>query len=100
MRLTQTFLAGSLLALISSVALAQEALTGTVTMVNRISGTITIQPTPSSTESATVGANTGGTAEQFKVQTSMLNNVHAGDRVTFSVSETGGTKTITKLEKK
>jgi len=26
--------------------------------------------------------------------------VHAGDKVTFSVSESGGTKTITKLEKK
>ena len=99
MRLTQTFLAGSLLALISSVALAQEALTGTVTMVNRISGTITIQPTPSGTESATVGA-AGGTAEQFKAQGSMLTTVHAGDKVTFSVSESGGTKTITKLEKK
>ena len=100
MRLTQTFLAGSLLTLISSVTLAQEALTGTVTMVNRISGTIAIQPAQSGTESATVGANTGGTAEQFKVQAGMLTNLHAGDRVAFSVSETGGTKTITKIEKR
>ena len=99
MRLTQTFLAGSLLALISSVTLAQEALTGTVTMLNRINGTITIQLTPSGTESATVGA-AGGTAELFKVQAGMLTAVHAGDKVTFSVSETGGTKTITKIEKK
>ena len=29
----------------------------------------------------------------------MLNTLHAGDKVTFSVSETGGTKTITKIEK-
>ena len=100
MRLTQTFLAGSLLALISSVTLAQEALTGTVTMVNRISGTITIQPTQSGAENATVGANTGAVAEQFKVQAGMLNNVHAGDRVTFSVSDAGGAKTITKIERK
>ena len=100
MRLAKTALAGSLLALIGSVALAQEALTGTVTMVNRISGTITIQPTQSGTESATVGANTGGTAEQFKVQAGMLTSLHAGDRVTFSVSEAGGTKTITKIDKK
>lgn len=99
MKLTQTFLAGSLLALVSSGALAQEALTGTVTMLNRISGTITIQPTPKGTESATVGA-AGGTAEQFKVQAGMLTALHAGDRVTFSVSETGGTKTITKIEKR
>jgi cold shock CspA family protein len=100
MRLTQTFLAGSLLMLVSSVTLAQEALTGTVTMVNRISGTVTIQPAQSGTESATVGASTGGTAEQFKVQAGMLNNLHAGDRVTFSVGEAAGTKTITKIEKR
>ena len=99
MRLTQTFLAGSLLALISSATLAQEALTGTVTMLNRINGTITIQLTPPGTESATVGA-AGATAELFKVQAGMLTPIHAGDKVTFSVSETGGTKTITKIEKK
>lgn len=96
MRLARTVLAGSMLAVVSSVTLAQQApLTGTVTTINRISGTITIQQT----QSGTVGANTGGTSEQFKVQGSLLNTVHAGDKVTFSVSETGGTKTITKLEK-
>ena len=99
MRLIQTFLAGSMFTVISSVALAQEALTGTVTMLNRINGTITIQLAKSGTESATVGA-AGGTAELFKVQAGMLTNVHAGDRVSFSVSETGGTKTITKIEKR
>lgn len=100
MRLAKTILAGSLLTIISSVTLAQQALTGTVTMVNRISGTITIQQTQSGPpQGGTVGANTGATAEQFKVQTGMLNAVHAGDKVTFSVSEAGGTKTITKLEK-
>ena len=99
MRLTRTLLAGSLFTVISSMALAQEALTGTVTMVNRISGTVTIQPAPSGTESATVGA-AGAAAEQFKVQASMLTSLHAGDRVTFSVSESGGTKTITKIDKK
>lgn len=99
MRLTKTLLAGSLLALASSMALAQEARTGTITMLNRISGTITIQPATSNTESATVGA-TAGAAEQFKAQAGMLTALHAGDRVTFSVSETGGTKTITKIEKR
>ena len=100
MRVAKMVLAGSLLMVISSAALAQQALTGTVTMVNRINGTITIQPTPpSGTESATVGA-AGGAAELFKVQAGMLTTLHAGDRVTFSVGETGGTKTITKIEKK
>ena len=99
MRLTQALLAGSLLAVISSVTFAQEGLTGTVTMVNRINGTVTIQPAPNGTESATVGAS-GGAAEQFKVQAGMLTALHAGDQVTFSVSETGGTKSITKIEKR
>jgi Cu/Ag efflux protein CusF len=95
MTLAKTVLAGSMLTVISSVTLAQQALTGTVTTIDRISGTIAIQQT----QSGTVGANTGGATEQFKVQDGMLNTLHAGDKVTFSVSETGGTKTITKLEK-
>ena len=101
MRLAKTVLAGSMLTIVSSMALAQQPLTGTVTIVNRISGTITIQPpqTDQPAPGGTIGANTGGTAEQFKVQTGMLNTVHAGDRVTFTVNEAGGTKTITKLEK-
>jgi Cu/Ag efflux protein CusF len=95
MRLAKMVLTGSMLTVISSVALAQQALTGMVTTIDRISGTIAIQQT----QGGTVGASTGGAAEQFKVQESLLNTVHAGDKVTFSVSETGGTKTITKLEK-
>ena len=96
MRLAKIILTGSLLTAISSVALAQQALTGMVTTIDRINGTIAIQQT----QSGTVGANTGGATEQFKVQDGMLNTLHAGDKVTFSVSEAGGTKTITKLEKR
>jgi hypothetical protein len=80
---------------ISSVTLAQQTLTGTVTTIDRINGTLAIQQT----QSGTVGANSGGAAEQFKVQDGMLNTVHAGDKVMLSVSEAGGTKTVTKLEK-
>jgi len=94
MRLATMILAGSMLTVISSVTLAQEALTGTVTTIDRISGTVTIQQT----QSGTVGANTGGVAQQFKAQDSQLDTVHAGDKVKFSVSETGGNKTITKIE--
>jgi Cu/Ag efflux protein CusF len=91
-------LAGSMLTVISSVTLAQEAppgLTGTVTTIDRISGTIAIQQT----QSGTVGANTGGaTEQQFKASESLLSTVHAGDRVKFTIAETGGKKTITKIE--
>ena len=93
MKLAKLILAGSMLALISSVALAQQALTGMVTTIDRINGTIAIQQT----QSGTVGANTagaGGATEQFKVQGDLLNTLHAGDKVKFSATEAGGTKTI------
>jgi Cu/Ag efflux protein CusF len=96
MRLAKTVLAAFMLMAISSVTLAQQTLTGTVTTIDRINGTIAIQQT----QSGTVGANTGGATEQFKVPDGgMLNTLHAGDKVTLSVSEAGGTKTITKLDK-
>ena len=95
MRLAKMILAGSMLTVISSVTLAQQPLTGTVTTIDRINGTIAIQQT----QSGTVGANTGGATEQYKVQGASLDTLHAGDKVTFSVSESGGKKTITKLEK-
>ena len=89
-------LAGSAaLIVISSVALAQQALTGTVTKIDRISGTVVIRQS----QSGTVGANTGSPTEEFKVPSGLPETLHAGDRVAFSVTETGGTKTITKLEK-
>ncbi|MEA2886363.1 MAG: hypothetical protein QOD11_723 [Bradyrhizobium sp.] len=95
MRRARTVLAALALTSLSSVTLAQQTLTGTVTTIDRINGTIAIQPA----QSGTVGANGGGATERFKAQDGMLNTVHAGDKVTVTVSETGGTKTITKLEK-
>jgi hypothetical protein len=95
MRQVKTVLAACMLAAISSVALAQQALTGTVTTIDRINGTIAIQQMPN----GTVGASSGGATQQFRVQGSLLDTLHAGDRGTFSVSETGGAKTITGFEK-
>lgn len=95
MRLAKTILAGSMLTLIGSVALAQQALTGTVTTIDRINGTIAIQQA----QSGTVGANTAAPTEQFKAQADVLNTLHAGDKVKFSATEAAGAKTITKIEK-
>lgn len=98
MRIAKIVLASSVaLALISSAASAQQATTGTgtVTIVDRIHGTIAIQPA----QSGTVGANTGVAATEFKLQGASLEALHAGDKVTFSATETGGTKTIVKIEK-
>ena len=95
MRQAKTVLAACVLTIISSAALTQQALTGTVTTVDRINGTIGIQQT----QSGTVGASAGGATEQFKVQGGPLEKLHAGDKVTYSVSGTGGARTITTIEK-
>jgi Cu/Ag efflux protein CusF len=97
MKIAKIILAGTAtLSIIGSAALAQQARTGTVTKIDRIHGTVAIQQT----QSGTVGANTGGAAEEFKAQDGLsLDAVHAGDKVTFSTTETGGSKTITKLQK-
>src|ERR1700728_2181560 len=81
----------------SSAALAQQTLTGTITGINRINETIAIQQT----QSGTVGANTGGAAEVFKVQKGQsLEDLHAGNRVSFSATAgSDGIRTITKLQK-
>ena len=85
------------LSIIGSSALAQQMRTGMVTRIDRISGTISIKDIPD----GTVGANTSPATEEFKMQDgARLNELHAGDRVTFAVSESTGTKTITKIDKK
>ena len=84
------------LTITGSAAWAQQALTGTITGINRLNDTIAIRQT----QSGTVGANTGGAAEEFKVQKGQsLEDLHAGDRVTFSVTEISGARIITKLQR-
>ena len=95
MRQAKTIFAACMLTAITSVAMAQQALTGTITTVDRINGTISIQQT----QSGTVGASAGGATEQFKVQGGPLEKLHAGDKVTYSVSGTGGARTITAIDK-
>ena len=95
MRLARLILAVSMLTIIGSVTWAQQPLTGTVTTIDRLSGTIAIKQA----QSGTVGAGVDGPTEKYKVQGGMLDTVHAGDRVSFTVSESGGTKALTKLEK-
>jgi Cu/Ag efflux protein CusF len=96
MKIAKIILAGTaILAITGSAPWAQQALTGTVTKVDRINHTVAIQQT----QSGTVGANTGGTLEEFKAQDGLsLDGLHAGDKVTFSTSEAGGVKTITKFQ--
>jgi hypothetical protein len=82
---------------VSSAALAQQTHTGTITQLNRLNNTVAIRQT----QDGTVGANTGGAAEEFKVQNGIsLETLHAGDIVNYTVNDGGGTKTITKLDRR
>lgn len=106
MKTTSILLAGLAALTLGSAAFAQEPMTGTVTRIDRIDGTIAIQLQKTPTQSGTVGANTGGAkadgpAEELKtkVQGNLLNTLHAGDRVKFSLTEAGGIKTISNVER-
>jgi Cu/Ag efflux protein CusF len=80
MNLAKMMLAGAMLAAIPSVTLAQQSLTGTVSTIDRISGG-------------------GATEQQFMAPAALLDTVHAGDKVTITASESGGKKTITKIDR-
>jgi hypothetical protein len=98
MKISQVILAtgAAILAIIGQEAWAQQALTGMLTQIDRIHRTVAIRQT----QSGTTGANTSDAAEEFKAQDGLsLDALHAGDKVTFSVTEKGGVKTITKLQK-
>jgi Cu/Ag efflux protein CusF len=97
MRSARTILASAAaVAILTSAALAQQAVTGMITQIDRLNGTMAIQET----QSGTVGASGGGATQQFKVQDAqLLETFHAGDRVTFSTSENNGVKTITKMQR-
>jgi Cu/Ag efflux protein CusF len=96
MKLTVSILAAVAAVTIGSAALAQQSLTGTITKVDEPNGKVTIQQT----QSGTVGANSGGAADDFKVQDGlMFNALKAGDKVVFTANEIGGVKTVTKIEK-
>jgi hypothetical protein len=52
-------------------------------------------------QGGTVGANAGGVPQELKtkIQGNLLNTLHAGDRVKFSISDADGGKTITNVER-
>jgi len=94
MKLSHAIWASAALSFMAPAALAQQNLTGTVTKVDEHKGTITIQQS----QSGTVGGS--GAAQEFKAQDGLLfNAVQPGAKVTFTVTDVNGTKTITKLSK-
>jgi len=108
MKSATSVLAGTAsLAMLVSVAFAQDQagkdqtkdqskdLTGQVTQVNRLNNTVAVRPI----QNGTVGANAAGSEQQFKVKDGVsLEDLHAGNHITYSVSDSAGTKTITKFK--
>lgn len=97
MKIARTIVAAiAAIGIAGTSALAQQMRTGMVTEIDRIHGTISIKDVPD----GTTGANDGAATEQFKVQDgARLEALHAGDRVSFAVSDAAGTKTITKIDR-
>jgi Cu/Ag efflux protein CusF len=95
---TRFILAGAaVVTMLASSAFADD-MTGMVTRIDRLNSTISIQET----QKGTVGGSAGGAGalQQFKAKdAAMLDAVHAGDRVTYSATDTNGTGTLTKLQK-
>ncbi|WP_448033785.1 copper-binding protein [Bradyrhizobium liaoningense] len=91
------FVGAAVLSLLGSSAFAED-MTGMITRIDRLNGTISIQQT----QKGTVGASAGsaGALQEYKAKdATMLDAVHAGDRVNYSATETNGTGTLTKLQK-
>ena len=81
--------------LITTAALAQQSMSGMVTKIDRLRSTISIQQT----QSGTVGG-AGNAIQEYKVpKAQSLEAFHAGDKVTFTASDSDGGKTIDKLDK-
>ena len=85
--------------MLASAAYAADDMTGMVTRIDRLNGTISIQQT----QTGTVGGSAGGAGalQEYKAKdAAMLDAVHAGDRVTYTATDDNGTGTLTKLQKK
>ncbi len=92
---TLVLAATAILTFAGSAAFAQDDLKGQVTQVNRLNNTVAIRPI----QDGTVGANTAGSEQQFKVKEGVsLEDLHAGNRVTYSVTDSGGAKMLTKFK--
>ena len=96
MKIANLILAGiASLIITGSAAFAQQEQTGQVTRVNRLNNTVAIRPI----QNGTVGANTADAEREFKVKDGVsLEDLHAGNRISYSITETGGTATLTKFK--
>lgn len=84
------------LALCSTSVFAQEIRQGTISRIDPGNGTIAVAESQSTTGSTT----TMSAAQEYKLQDPLLfNAIKDGDRISFTVEEKDGVKTVTKLQK-
>jgi Cu/Ag efflux protein CusF len=90
------FLGTSASALLAFSALAGESRSGNITRLDEASGTIAI----SEPQAVTTGSSAAGASHEFKLRDGLMYNAFKeGDRIFFTVEESGGTGTVTKIEK-
>ena len=96
-RIAKLLLAGTAaLIFLGSAALAQQEQSGQVTRVNRLNNTIAVRPI----QDGTVGANSAGAEQEFRVKDGVsLEDLHAGNRITYAVTDSGGIKTVTSFKR-
>src|ERR1700759_1127690 len=92
MKITSILLAGTLLLGVSVAARADESQTGLVTALKRLTNPVSIKRV----QSGTVGANTAGAAENYKVKDGLsTESLHAGDKISFQSADQNGVMTLT-----
>jgi Cu/Ag efflux protein CusF len=96
MKLSRIIILGIAAAAMSSLgALAQESRSGTISRVDPATGTIAVSESGTTGSSSTMSA-----AQEYKLKDPLvLNAIKDGDRISFTVEEKDGVKTITKLQK-
>ena len=92
MKIATILLAGTLVLGVSGAANADDSQTGVVTQLNRLNNTVSIKRV----QNGTVGANTSGAAENFRVKDGLsTDKLHAGDKISFQSADKDGVKTLT-----
>jgi hypothetical protein len=95
MKLATLVASGALLATLGTAAFAaDQSITGTVQVLDRINNEIGIKPEPAG---QTTGANAAGAVQKFRMRGALPDTLHAEDKVTVTYSEDNGVKTITNV---
>lgn len=97
MRTSRTAVIGIIaVALFSAGASAQESRHGTISRLDEANGAIAI----AEAQTGTTGSGAATASQEFQLQDGLVYNAFKeGDRISYTVQDIGGVKTITKLER-